>query len=141
MSSNFGIAPTLTGTQPPAGRADRCRAGPRPTRARITDTGERMEADALECAAVSIMPAADALGASRQALHRLLAKEMRDSADLAVRLRAFMGNRPGLWLLMQAAHDVWRAERETKPSVIPIALLPRLSRAERLRIAPRRGRG
>ncbi|CAA7613245.1 hypothetical protein [Magnetospirillum sp. UT-4] len=33
---------------------------------------------------------------------------------MAVRLGRFCGNGPGLWLRMQQAHDLWKAEENLK---------------------------
>jgi addiction module HigA family antidote len=51
------------------------------------------------------------LGVSRQALHAILAERAGISAEMAVRLGKFCGNGPGLWLRMQQAHDLWKAEQ------------------------------
>lgn len=73
-------------------------------------------------ARVSVMAAAKALGVSRQTLHRVLAKQVGVTPDMAIRLGAFVGNGPGLWLRIQAAYDLWHAERDTRTTrtVIPI---------------------
>ena len=40
--------------------------------------------------------------------------EMAVTPEMAVRLGKFCGNGPGLWLRMQAAYDLWHAERRMK---------------------------
>jgi len=87
-----------------------------------THPGELLE-EVLETEQVSVMAAAEALGVSRQTLHRVLAKQMGASPEMAIRLGAFVGNGPGLWLRMQSAYDLWHAEHDAsvKRSVVPIA--------------------
>jgi plasmid maintenance system antidote protein VapI len=36
---------------------------------------------------------------------------------MAVRLGRFCGNGPGLWLHMQAAYDLWHAERKLRREI------------------------
>jgi len=60
---------------------------------------------------VTVTDAARQLGVSRQALHAILAERAGISAEMAVRLGKFCGNGPGLWLRMQQAHDLWKAEQ------------------------------
>lgn len=73
-------------------------------------------------ASVSIMGAAKAMGISRQTLHRVLAGKMGVTPEMAIRIGAFVGNGPGLWLRMQAGYDLWQAEHlKPRPKVVPIA--------------------
>ena len=60
---------------------------------------------------LSVTAAAAELRISRQTLHRVLAGEVAVTPHMAVRLGKFCGNGPGLWLRMQQAHDLWKAER------------------------------
>ncbi len=53
---------------------------------------------------------ADALGVSRETLHKLLNEQQRVTPELAAKLGKVFGNGPGLWLRMQAAFDTYRAE-------------------------------
>jgi antitoxin HigA-1 len=62
---------------------------------------------------------AELLGMSRQHLHDLMAGRKPISPEVAVRLGKLFGNGGGLWLRMQAAHDLWKAEREVDVSKIP----------------------
>lgn len=68
---------------------------------------------------VSIRAAAMALGVSRQTIYDVMAGEKRVSPEFAIRLGAYFGNGPGLWIRMQAAWDVWHAERAPRPKVVP----------------------
>ena len=52
------------------------------------------------------------LGISRQHLYDLIDQKKPVSAMVAARLGRFFGNGGGLWLRMQAAHDLWNAERD-----------------------------
>jgi addiction module HigA family antidote len=62
----------------------------------------------------SVADAARKLRVSRQTLHRVLSRKMAVTPEMAVRLGKFCGNEPGLWLRMQAAYDLWHAERRMK---------------------------
>jgi len=59
------------------------------------------------------------LGISRQHLYDILRERKPVSPSTAVRLGKLFGNGAGLWMRMQAAHDVWKAERETDVSGVP----------------------
>jgi addiction module HigA family antidote len=50
------------------------------------------------------------LGISRQHLLDVLAERKPVSANIAVRFGKFLGQNGGIWLRMQAAYDLWRAE-------------------------------
>ncbi len=39
------------------------------------------------------------------------------SPEMAVRLGKFCGNGPGLWLRMQAAYDLWYAEKQMRAEI------------------------
>lgn len=59
------------------------------------------------------------LGISRQHLYDILNERKPVSPAVAVRLGKLFGNGAGLWLRMQAAYDVWKAEQEIDVSGIP----------------------
>ena len=59
------------------------------------------------------------LGISRQHLYDILAEHKPVSPAVAVRLGKLFGDMPSLWLRMQAAHDLWQAERDVDVSNIP----------------------
>jgi addiction module HigA family antidote len=67
-----------------------------------------------ECVRVSVVAAAKALGVSRQTLHRVLSGKAGITLDMAMRIGAFVGNGPGLWLRMQSSYDLWHAEHDQK---------------------------
>ncbi len=66
---------------------------------------------------ISVSEAARQLGVTRQTLHRITAGTHGVTPEMAVRLGKFCGNGPGLWLRMQQAHDLWRAEQRLKDEV------------------------
>jgi len=39
------------------------------------------------------------------------------SPEMAVRLGKFCGNGPGLWLRLQAAYDLWHAEKRMRGEI------------------------
>lgn len=91
---------------------------PKVTEYRVTNEPKRepthpgeLLAEALEHEGVSVMVAAEALGVTRQTLHRVIAKQSGITPEMAVRIGRFIGNGPGLWLRMQQAYDLWHAER------------------------------
>lgn len=76
-----------------------------------THPGALLREDVLPALRVTVTDAARQLGVSRQALHAILAERAGISAEMAVRLGKFCGNGPSLWLRMQQAHDLWKAEQ------------------------------
>ena len=79
-----------------------------------THPGELLREDVLPALGLTVSEAARKLRISRQGLHRVLAGRMTVTPEMAVRLGKFCGNGPGLWLRMQAAFDLWHAERRMK---------------------------
>ncbi len=82
-----------------------------------THPGEILRDDVLPALGLSVMEAAKVLRVSRTTLHRILAGTMAVSPEMAVRLGKFCGNGPGLWLRMQAAYDLWHAEKRMRDEV------------------------
>ena len=58
------------------------------------------------------------LGISRQHLYDIVNERKPVSPEVAVRLGKLLGNGPGLWVRMQANHDLWAAERSVDVSAI-----------------------
>ncbi|MCP4327564.1 MAG: HigA family addiction module antidote protein [Alphaproteobacteria bacterium] len=79
-----------------------------------THPGALLREDVLPALGVSVSQAAKDMGVTRQNLHRILREEGPVTAVMAVRLGAYCGNGPGLWLRMQTAHDLWKASRDMK---------------------------
>jgi addiction module HigA family antidote len=84
--------------------------------------GAILREDVLHALGLSISEAARQLGVTRQTLHRILAEKVSVTPEMAARLGRFCGNGPGLWLRMQQACDLWRAERELRSELerIPV---------------------
>jgi addiction module HigA family antidote len=76
-----------------------------------THPGAILREDVLPALALSVSEAARQLGVTRQMLHRIIAEKSSITPAMAARLGRFCGNGPGLWLRMQQAYDLWRAER------------------------------
>ena len=89
---------------------------------RPTHPGAILREDVLPALGLSISEAARQLGVTRQTLHRIMAEKVSVTPEMAVRLGRFCGNGPGLWLRMQQAFDLWRAERELRSELdrIPV---------------------
>lgn len=85
-----------------------------------THPGVLLREDVLPALNLSVTEASAQLRVSRQNLHRLLAGEIAVTPEMAVRLGKFCGNGPALWLRMQGAHDLWKAERELAAEVARI---------------------
>ena len=71
----------------------------------------------LPALGISGSAAARQLGVTRQTLHRIMAGAHAVTPEMAVRLGKFCGNGPGLWLRMQQAYDLWRAQERLKDEV------------------------
>ena len=72
---------------------------------------------------LSVTDAAAKLGVSRQMLHGILAERHAVTPEMAVRIGKLCGNGPGIWLRMQAAHDLWRVERDMADEIARIPTL------------------
>ena len=79
--------------------------------------GEILREDVLPALDLSVTEAAHHLRVSRQTLHRILSGAMAVSPEMAVRLGKFCGNGPGLWLRLQAAYDLWHAEKRMRMEI------------------------
>ena len=62
--------------------------------------------DDLEALGLSTADAADALGVTRQQLHRVLTEKSAISPEMAVRLEAVIGSSADHWLRLQSAYDL-----------------------------------
>ena len=91
---------------------------PRPVRRRQpTHPGEILREDVLPALRLSVAEAARQLRVTRQTLHRILSGRSAVTPEMAVRLGKFCGNGPDLWLRMQQAHDLWRAQEQLRAEV------------------------
>jgi addiction module HigA family antidote len=83
--------------------------------------GEDLREDVLPALGMSRAAFARHLGISRNTLYKLLNEEQPVTLDIALRLAKALGGSARLWLALQAAHDIWVAERENKvKGVTPI---------------------
>ena len=73
--------------------------------------GEVLREDVLPALGMTVSNVSNALGVTRQTLHRVLAGTTAVTPEMALRLGKFCGNGPDLWIRMQEAHDLWHAER------------------------------
>lgn len=62
--------------------------------------------DDIEALGLSTAEAAEALGVSRQQLHRVIAGTSGISAEMAVRLEAVIGSTADHWMRLQASYDL-----------------------------------
>jgi addiction module HigA family antidote len=88
-----------------------------------THPGALLREDVLPALGITVIDAAEKLGISRQALHAILAERSAVTVEMAVRLGKLCGNGAGLWLRMQQAHDLWKAEQEMADVVSGIPTL------------------
>lgn len=79
--------------------------------------GSILREDVLPALKLTVAEAARQLRISRQMVHSILAERSAVSPEMAVRLGRFCGNGAGIWLRMQAAHDLWHAERKLRAEV------------------------
>ena len=82
--------------------------------------GEILREDVLPTLKLTVTEAARQLRVSRQMLHSILAQRSAVSPEMAVRLGRFCGNGAAFWLRVQAAHDLWHAERKLQAEVSKI---------------------
>lgn len=71
----------------------------------------------LPATGITVKDAARMMGISRQTLHRILAEKGPITPEMALRIGKFAGNGPELWLRMQQAHDLWRAQQELREEI------------------------
>ena len=81
--------------------------------------GELIE-ELFEINGLKIMPTAEKLGISRQQLHRVLRCDAPVTPHLAVKLGKLLGNGPNLWINLQSAYDIWRAEQDYADEIAAI---------------------
>ncbi len=78
--------------------------------------GETLREDVLPALGLTVTEAAAQLGVSRVTLSRLLHGQSAVSPEMALRLERWLGEdrggRAAVWLGMQAAHDLWKAEKD-----------------------------
>ena len=84
-----------------------------------TAPGKLLADTVLPAAGKSKSEIARLLGVSRQTLYDILDCKQPITPRMAVRIGKLCGNGPRLWLNMQAAHDLWKAQQTVDVSKIP----------------------
>ena len=69
---------------------------------------------------MSVTAAAEALQVNRVTLSNLLHGKSNITANMALRLSAWLGTSPQLWLGMQSSWDLWQAEQQPHPHITPM---------------------
>ena len=76
--------------------------------------GEIIKQDILPSVGLSVTAAARALGVSRQMLHGILAGRKPLSAVMCLKVGRLFGGSPEVWMRLQAAYDLKKAEQNKK---------------------------
>jgi addiction module HigA family antidote len=76
--------------------------------------GEIIKEDILPSVGLSVTAAAKALGVSRQMLHDILAERKPLSAVMCLKISRLFGGSPQVWIRLQAAYDLKKAEQNKK---------------------------
>ena len=76
--------------------------------------GEIIKEDILPSTGLSVTAAAKALGVSRQMLHDILAERKPLSTVMCLKVSRLFGGSPELWVRLQAAYDLKKAEQNKK---------------------------
>ncbi len=85
--------------------------------------GSILKEDVLPELGIGVTEAAAQLGLSRVALSRVINGRAAISADMAIRLEAWMnGPTAESWLRMQAEYDLWQARQKIRSSIKPIEI-------------------
>jgi antitoxin HigA-1 len=93
--------------------------------------GETLRDDVLPALGLTVTEAAEQLGVTRAALSRVLNGKAAISPEMALRLERWLGvengARASVWLAMQAACDLWAAQRNAKAALKKIKPLETLT--------------
>ena len=84
--------------------------------------GEVLQDTVLGADGITVTEFAKLLGVSRVALSRVANGRAAISADMALRLAAALGGSAESWLSMQAAYDLWQAQKKGSIKVRPLKL-------------------
>jgi addiction module HigA family antidote len=69
---------------------------------------------------MTVTTAAEQLGISRVTLSKILNTKTSVTADMAIRLSAWLGTSPESWVDMQSAWDIWQAKQRPQPKIQPL---------------------
>jgi antitoxin HigA-1 len=72
---------------------------------------------------VSVRKAAEAMGVAHTTLQNIILRKSVVTAEMAMRIGAYLGNGPALWLNMQQDYDLWQAEQAIGEQVRKIVKL------------------
>lgn len=72
---------------------------------------------------MTVTSAAKALQVSRVTLSKVLNGKAGVTAGMALRLAAWLGTTPDVWLGMQTQFDLWQAGKQPKPKIKPLERL------------------
>jgi addiction module HigA family antidote len=85
--------------------------------------GSILKEDVLPELGISVTEAAIQLGVSRVALSRVINGRAGISAEMAIRLEAWMNDPTAeTWVRMQAEYDLWQVRQKPRPTIIPIEI-------------------
>jgi addiction module HigA family antidote len=76
--------------------------------------GEVLREDILPSVGLSVTATAKALGVSRQMLHDILGERKPLSAVMCLKISRLFGSSPEMWMRLQAAYDLKKAEEDKK---------------------------
>jgi addiction module HigA family antidote len=86
--------------------------------------GETLREDVLPALGISVTEAAAQLGVTRAAFSRVINGRAGISPEMALRLERWLGVEHGgsasVWLAMQAAYDLWHAQKAARPALTKI---------------------
>ncbi len=90
--------------------------------------GEIIKQDILPSVGLSVTAAAKALGVSRQMLHDILAQRKPLSAIMCLKVSRLFGGSAEVWMRLQAAYDLKKAEQNKKvmkrvARIVPVNLV------------------
>ena len=91
--------------------------------------GEIIKEDILPSIGLSVTAAAKALGVSRQMLHDILSERKPMSAVMCLKVARLFGGSPEVWMRLQAAYDLKKAEKNKKvmkrvARIVPVKPIP-----------------
>jgi len=69
---------------------------------------------------MSVTQAAKALDINRVTLSNLLHGKANITANMALRLSAWLGTTPDFWLEMQSSWALWQAQQQPRPKITPL---------------------
>ena len=84
--------------------------------------GEVLKDTVLGAGGLTVTAFAKRLRVSRVTLSNIVNGHAGITADMAIRLAAALGGSAESWLRMQAAFDLWQAQRKRRPRIKPLEL-------------------